>query len=72
MKQLVKNRNTRSKENLSVDVKIILQDILEEVNETIVRNSLVEAEESCVYVKEVEFGSDGEKPVWWNKKFVGN
>ena len=52
--------------------KIILQDILEEVNDTIRRISLVEAEESCVYVKEVEFGSDGEKPVWWNKKFVGN
>ena len=42
---------------------MILQDILEEVNDTIVRISLVEAEESCVYVKEVEFGSDGEKPV---------
>ena len=54
------------------DLQNDFQDILEEVNDTIVRISLVEAEESCVYVKEVEFGSDGEKPVWWNKKFVGN
>ena len=41
------------------DLQNDFQDILEEVNDTIVRISLVEAEESCVYVKEVEFGSDG-------------
>ena len=51
---------------------INMQDILEEISDTIRRTSLGEADESCIYGKEVQFGSDGEKSVWWNKKFVGN
>ena len=47
-----------------------MQDILEEISDTIWRTSLGDADESCIYGKEVEFGSDEEKPVWWNKKLL--